>query len=65
MPTCRNSARQVGRAFSGAVISVALTMFGMFGSLFLLTQYMQFGLGYSARRAQGDDRGADRGRKAL
>ena len=40
-------------------------MFGMFGSLFLLTQYMQFRLGYSARRAQGDDRGADRGRKAL
>lgn len=36
------------RAFSGAVISVALTMFGLFGTLFLLTQYLQFGLGYSA-----------------
>jgi len=35
------------RAFSGAVISVALTMFGMFGTLFLLTQYLQFGLAYS------------------
>ena len=36
------------RAFSGAVTSVALTMFGLFGALFLLTQYLQFGLGYSA-----------------
>ncbi|HUN34571.1 MAG TPA: MFS transporter [Trebonia sp.] len=36
------------RAFSGAVASVALTMFGLFGALFLLTQYLQFGLGYSA-----------------
>jgi EmrB/QacA subfamily drug resistance transporter len=36
------------RAFSGAVTSVALTMFGLFGTLFLLTQYLQFGLGYSA-----------------
>jgi len=36
------------RAFSGAVGSVALTMFGLFGTLFLLTQFLQFSLGYSA-----------------
>ena len=36
------------REFSGAVSSVALTMFGLFGMLFLATQYLQFSLGYSA-----------------
>jgi EmrB/QacA subfamily drug resistance transporter len=36
------------RAFSGAVTSVGLTMFGLFGALFLLTQFLQFSLGYSA-----------------
>lgn len=39
------------RAFTGAVTSVALTMFGLFGTLFLLTQYLQFSLGYSALAA--------------
>jgi EmrB/QacA subfamily drug resistance transporter len=39
------------RAFSGAVASVGLTMFGLFGALFLLTQFLQFSLGYSALAA--------------
>jgi len=34
--------------FSGAVASVALVFFALFGTLFLLTQYLQFVLGYSA-----------------
>ncbi|MEU1273091.1 MFS transporter [Streptomyces sp. NPDC005799] len=36
------------RRFSFATSSVALAMFGLFGALFVLTQYLQFGLGYSA-----------------
>ncbi|MFI6565892.1 MFS transporter [Streptomyces sp. NPDC050534] len=36
------------RRFSFATTSVALAMFGLFGALFVLTQYLQFGLGYSA-----------------
>jgi len=36
------------RRFSVAVSSVSLAMFGLFGALFVLTQYLQFGLGYSA-----------------
>jgi EmrB/QacA subfamily drug resistance transporter len=36
------------RSFSMATTSVGLTMFGMFGSMFLLTQYLQFDLAYSA-----------------
>jgi len=39
------------RAFTGAVCSVALVTFGLFGALFLLTQYLQFSLGYSAFEA--------------
>ena len=39
------------RAFSGAVCSVAMVTFGLFGTLFLLTQYLQFSLGYSALAA--------------
>jgi EmrB/QacA subfamily drug resistance transporter len=39
------------RAFSGAVCSVGMVTFGLFGALFLLTQYLQFGLGYSALAA--------------
>ena len=39
------------RAFSGAVSSVAMVTFGLFGTLFLLTQYLQFSLGYSALAA--------------
>jgi EmrB/QacA subfamily drug resistance transporter len=35
------------RAFSGAVSSVAFVMFGLFSTLFLLTQYLQFVLGYT------------------
>ncbi|MGW2829449.1 MFS transporter [Streptomyces sp. NPDC001286] len=36
------------RRFSFATSSVALAMFGLFGALFVLTQYLQFSLGYSA-----------------
>jgi len=39
------------RAFSGAICSVALVTFGLYGTLFLLTQYLQFSLGYSALAA--------------
>jgi EmrB/QacA subfamily drug resistance transporter len=39
------------RAFSGAVCSIGMVTFGLFGTLFLLTQYLQFGLGYSALAA--------------
>jgi hypothetical protein len=35
------------RAFSAATISIALTMFALFGSLFALTQYLQLVVGYS------------------
>jgi EmrB/QacA subfamily drug resistance transporter len=34
--------------FSAAVSSVGLVTFGLFGALFVLTQFMQFSLGYSA-----------------
>ena len=36
------------RSFSGAIFSVSLVMFGLFGVLFVLTQYLQFDLGYTA-----------------
>ncbi|TAN29546.1 MAG: DHA2 family efflux MFS transporter permease subunit [Actinomycetota bacterium] len=36
------------RRFSAAVSSVGLVSFGLFGSLFVLTQYLQFNLGYTA-----------------
>jgi len=36
------------RRFSVSVISVSMVMFGLFGALFLLTQFLQFDLGYSA-----------------
>ncbi|MGZ4533349.1 MAG: MFS transporter [Mycobacteriaceae bacterium] len=39
------------RAFSGAVTSVGLVMFGVFGTLFVLTQYLQFVLGYTPLEA--------------
>ena len=39
------------REMSGAVISQGLAVFGFYGALFLLTQFLQFGLGYSALRA--------------
>jgi EmrB/QacA subfamily drug resistance transporter len=39
------------RSFSGAVIAVALTMFGLAGSLFVLTQFLQFQLGYTPLEA--------------
>ena len=37
--------------FSAAVSSVGLLTFGLFGALFMLTQYLQFCLGYSALAA--------------
>ena len=39
------------RGFSGAIVSVALTMFGLLGALFLLTQFLQFDLGYTPLQA--------------
>jgi len=39
------------RRFSAAVCSVGLVMFGLFGALFVLTQYLQLSLGYSALQA--------------
>jgi EmrB/QacA subfamily drug resistance transporter len=38
-------------SFSAAVGSIGLAMFGLVGSLFLLTQFLQFNLGYSALQA--------------
>ena len=37
--------------FSAPIGSLGVTMFGMVGSLFLLTQFLQFNLGYSALQA--------------
>jgi EmrB/QacA subfamily drug resistance transporter len=39
------------RQLSGAVSSVGLATFGLYGALFVLTQWLQFGLGYSALKA--------------
>jgi EmrB/QacA subfamily drug resistance transporter len=39
------------RSFSGAISSVSLVMFALIGSLFLLTQLLQFVFGYSALQA--------------
>jgi EmrB/QacA subfamily drug resistance transporter len=39
------------RNFSAAVSSVGLVTFGLFGALFLLTQFLQFSIGYSALEA--------------
>lgn len=36
------------RTFSVSVLSVSLVVFGLYGALFLLTQFLQFDLGYSA-----------------
>jgi EmrB/QacA subfamily drug resistance transporter len=39
------------RSFSAAVSSVGMVTFGLFGSLFVLTQFLQLQLGYSALHA--------------
>jgi len=39
------------RRFSGAIVSVGLVTFGLFGALFVLTQWLQFELGYTALQA--------------
>jgi EmrB/QacA subfamily drug resistance transporter len=39
------------RHFSAPIVSVGLTMFGLFGSLFVLTQFLQFQLGYTPLEA--------------
>ena len=39
------------RAFGAAIPSVATVSFGLFGALFVLTQYLQFSLGYSPLQA--------------
>jgi len=36
------------RRFSGAIVAMGLVIFALMGGLFLLTQYLQFSLGYSA-----------------
>jgi EmrB/QacA subfamily drug resistance transporter len=36
------------RSFSASILSLSLVMFGLFGALFVLTQYLQFYLGFSA-----------------
>jgi EmrB/QacA subfamily drug resistance transporter len=39
------------RAFSAAISSVGLATFGLFGALFVLTQFLQFDLGYTPLQA--------------
>lgn len=39
------------RTFSGASLAITLVFFAMFGSMYFLTQYLQFVLGYSAMKA--------------
>ncbi len=39
------------RHFSAAIGAMAMVIFALFGALFLLTQYLQFSLGYSAYEA--------------
>jgi EmrB/QacA subfamily drug resistance transporter len=39
------------RSFSGAIASVGLAMLGLFGALFVLTQFLQFDLGYTPLQA--------------
>jgi EmrB/QacA subfamily drug resistance transporter len=39
------------RRFSAAIIAIGLAMFGLFGALFVLTQYLQSYLGYTALQA--------------
>ena len=39
------------KSFSAPIVSVGLTMFGLFGSLFVLTQFLQFQLGNSPLEA--------------
>ncbi len=39
------------RQFSAAISSVGLVTFGLFGALFVLTQYLQFDLGYTPLQA--------------
>jgi EmrB/QacA subfamily drug resistance transporter len=39
------------RAFSAAISSIGLATFGLFGALFVLTQFLQFDLGYTPLQA--------------
>jgi EmrB/QacA subfamily drug resistance transporter len=39
------------RHFSAPIVSVSFTMFGLFGALFVLTQFLQFQLGYTPLEA--------------
>ncbi|HET9078765.1 MAG TPA: DHA2 family efflux MFS transporter permease subunit [Acidimicrobiales bacterium] len=39
------------RRFSAPIVSVSLMMFGLFGSMFVLTQFLQFQLGYTPLQA--------------
>ena len=46
------------RRFTAANISIVLVFFALFGSLFFLTQYLQFVLGYTRARSRGPRRAA-------
>ena len=48
--------------FTAANISIVMVFFALFGSLFFLTQYLQFVLGYTALEAGMQDRAARAGR---
>jgi EmrB/QacA subfamily drug resistance transporter len=39
------------RSFSAAIVSIALMMFGLLGAFFVLTQFLQFQLGYTPLQA--------------
>jgi EmrB/QacA subfamily drug resistance transporter len=39
------------RSFSAPIVATAMTMFGLFGALFVLTQFLQFQLGYTPLEA--------------
>ena len=49
--------------FSAAVSSVGLVTFGLFGALFVLTQYLQFSLGLSGPASRGPRAAGSRGHR--
>jgi len=51
------------RRFSAAVSSVGLVTFGLFGALFVLTQYLQFSLGLSGPASRGPRAAGGRGHR--
>ena len=59
---CSTSASSATARFSAASGAITLTFFAMFGSMFLLTQYLQFVLGYTAARGRRPAHPDGRGR---